>query len=78
MLKKNSLFVLSLGIVLGVIISVCGSVVAEKGKSDAAVDTEALPFEDLRTFTEIFAGSNAIMSNPYPIKNSWKMPFAAC
>lgn len=54
MLKKNSLFILSLGIMLGVFIGICGSVVAEKDKSDTAVDSEALPFEDLRTFTEIF------------------------
>ncbi|ESS69827.1 carboxy-terminal-processing protease CtpA [Methyloglobulus morosus KoM1] len=54
MLKKNSLFILSLGIMLGVFMGICGSVVAEKDKSDTAVDSEALPFEDLRTFTEIF------------------------
>ena len=54
MLKKNSLFILSLGIMLGVFIGICGSVVAEKGKSDTPVDSEALPFEDLRAFTEIF------------------------
>lgn len=56
MLKKKNLFILSLGIMLGVFIGICGSVVADKGKADtaAAVDSEALPFEDLRTFTEIF------------------------
>ena len=54
MLKKNSLFILSLGIMLGVFTGICGSVFAEKNKSDTAVDSEALPFEDLRTFTEIF------------------------
>lgn len=54
MQKKNSLFILSLGIMLGVFMGICGSVVAEKDKSDTAVDSEALPFEDLRTFTEIF------------------------
>ncbi len=54
MLKKNSLFILSLGVMLGVFMGICGSVVAEKDKSDAVVDSEALPYEDLRTFTEIF------------------------
>jgi carboxyl-terminal processing protease len=54
MLKKNSLFILSLGIMLGVFMGICGSVIAEKGKTDTPVDSEALPFEDLRTFTEIF------------------------
>lgn len=54
MLKKKSLFILSLGIMLGVFMGICGSVVAEKDKSDDALENEALPFEDLRTFTEIF------------------------
>ncbi|MBM4207657.1 MAG: S41 family peptidase [Gammaproteobacteria bacterium] len=54
MQKKNNLFILSLGIMLGVFIGICGSVVAEKGKVEPVVDSEALPFEDLRTFTEIF------------------------
>lgn len=54
MLKKNGLFILSLGVMLGVFMGICGSVFAERGKKDVAVDSEALPFEDLRTFTEIF------------------------
>lgn len=54
MLKKNSLFILSLGVMLGVFMGICGSVVAQKDKSDTVVDSEALPYEDLRTFTEIF------------------------
>lgn len=54
MQKKNSLFILSLGVMLGVFIGICSSVVAEKDKVEPVVDSEALPFEDLRTFTEIF------------------------
>ncbi len=54
MLKKKAIFILSLGIMLGVFIGLCGSVFAEKGNADVAADTEALPYEDLRTFTEIF------------------------
>jgi carboxyl-terminal processing protease len=54
MLKKNSLFILSLGIMLGVFMGICGSVFAEKDKNETAIENEALPFEDLRTFTEIF------------------------
>jgi carboxyl-terminal processing protease len=54
MLKKKSIFILSLGIMLGVFIGICGSVLAEREKVEPAADTEALPFEDLRTFTEIF------------------------
>jgi carboxyl-terminal processing protease len=53
MLKRN-IFILSLGIMLGVFISTCGSVFADRENGEAAGDTEALPYEDLRTFTEIF------------------------
>jgi len=54
MLKKKAIFILSLGIMLGVFMGTCGSVFAERDKGDLATDTEALPYEDLRTFTEIF------------------------
>lgn len=54
MLKKKAIFILSLGIMLGVFIGICGSVFAERGNGDVATDTEALPYEDLRTFTDIF------------------------
>jgi carboxyl-terminal processing protease len=53
MLKRN-IFILSLGIMLGVFISTCGSVFADRDNGEATSDTEALPYEDLRTFTEIF------------------------
>lgn len=56
MLKKKSIWVLFLGFILGVFISTCGSVLAERENavSDADQDVDVLPFEDLRTFTEIF------------------------
>ncbi|NOT11897.1 MAG: S41 family peptidase [Methylococcaceae bacterium] len=54
MLKKKSIFILSLGIVLGILIGICGSVFAEKENGDSVNSTETIPFEDLRTFTEIF------------------------
>jgi len=54
MLKKKAIFILSLGIMLGVFMSTCGSVFAELDKGDVATDNESLPYEDLRTFTEIF------------------------
>lgn len=54
MLKKKNVFILSLGIVLGVITGTCGSVFADKENGDSIADTETIPFEDLRTFTEIF------------------------
>ncbi|WP_326498440.1 S41 family peptidase [Methylobacter sp. YRD-M1] len=54
MLKKKSVFILFLGIMLGVFVATCGSVFADRDNAEVATDTEALPFEDLRTFTEIF------------------------
>ena len=54
MLKKKNIFILFLGIVLGIFMGTCGSVFADKENGDSAVDTETIPFEDLRTFTEIF------------------------
>ncbi|MEQ1621538.1 MAG: S41 family peptidase [Methylococcales bacterium] len=55
MLKKKNIFILSLGVTLGVFIGICGSVVAEKNNPAAtSTNTEVLPYEDLRTFTEIF------------------------
>lgn len=54
MLKKKSIFILSVGILLGVFMGICGSVFAEKDDSKPPVDTETIPYEDLRTFTEIF------------------------
>jgi len=54
MLKKKAIFILSLGIMLGVFMGICGSVFAEPDKAEVATDTEALPYGDLRTFTEIF------------------------
>jgi carboxyl-terminal processing protease len=57
MLKKKNIFILSLGVMLGVLIGICGSVFAEKDEPAAAAAAGAettLPYEDLRTFTEIF------------------------
>lgn len=54
MLKKKAIFILSLGIMLGVFMGLCGSVLAQRDKNEAANELETLPYEDLRTFTEIF------------------------
>jgi len=54
MLKKKNIFILFLGIVLGIFLGTCGSVFADKENTESATDTETIPFEDLRTFTEIF------------------------
>jgi carboxyl-terminal processing protease len=54
MLKKKNIFILSLGIMLGVFLGICGSVFAEKDIEPVTATSEALPYEELRTFTEIF------------------------
>ncbi len=54
MLKMRTFFILSLGVVLGVFMSTCGSVFAERETTEATTDSETLPYEELRTFTEIF------------------------
>ncbi len=54
MLKKKNLLILTLGFLLGVFMSTCGSVFAEKEESEVPEDLQALPFEELRTFTEVF------------------------
>ncbi|MDD2661462.1 MAG: S41 family peptidase [Methylococcales bacterium] len=54
MQKKKAIFILSLSIMLGVFLGVCGSVFAERDNGAAATDAESLPYEELRTFTDIF------------------------
>ena len=54
MLKKKSILILSLGFLLGVFMATCGSVFADKDNGETGSDTDTLPFEELRTFTEIF------------------------
>ena len=48
MFKQKNLLLLALGAVLGVLISTCGNVLAERNAATS------LPFDDLRTFTEVF------------------------
>lgn len=50
MIKHKNLFILFVGCLLGVLISTAGSVLADKDQEQQV----ALPFEELRTFTEIF------------------------
>ncbi|MDI1291487.1 MAG: S41 family peptidase [Methylobacter sp.] len=54
MLKKKNIFILSLGIMLGVFMGICASVFAEQEPVGPVPDTEVLPYEELRAFTEIF------------------------
>ena len=55
MLKKKAIFILSLGIMLGVFIGVCGSVAADKTNAAAPAETNVLPYEDLRTLLRYLA-----------------------
>lgn len=52
--NKKTMLILALGFVLGVFMGTCGSVFADRDNTDTATDSDALPFEELRAFTEIF------------------------
>ena len=55
MLKQKNIFILSIGFMLGILISMCTAVLAEREEAGSVSQPiETLPFEDLRTFTEIF------------------------
>ena len=57
MLKKKSVYWLSLSVALGGTIGMSSNVFAQRAAtvpSEVAVDSETLPLEDLKTFTEIF------------------------
>lgn len=55
MVKNKNSLILVAGFVLGAAVSVCGSVLAEKPAPAPKVDDlQTLPFDELRTFTEIF------------------------
>lgn len=57
MLKKNNSVILFLGVVLGVLLSLGGTVIADRDKVDPVVSKEgvvSLPYEELRAFTEVF------------------------
>jgi carboxyl-terminal processing protease len=55
MVKNKNSLILVAGFVLGATVSLCGTVLAEKSAPAPKVDDlQTLPFEELRTFTEIF------------------------
>ncbi len=60
MLKKKNTVILFLGVILGVLLSIGGTVIAERDSSKSTIeadnqsDTVTLPYEELRTFTEVF------------------------
>ncbi|QPK62518.1 S41 family peptidase [Methylomonas sp. LL1] len=56
MRKKTNILILLVGFILGATVSVCSSVVAQKESpvTPSAEEVQTLPFDELRTFTEIF------------------------
>ena len=65
MLKKKNSVILFLGVILGVLLSIGGTVIAERESvitepvlsgsiMDTQVETVTLPYDELRTFTEVF------------------------
>ena len=54
MLKQRNIFILSAGFLLGVLISTASSVMADRAGFGSTQKSQAIPYEDLRTFTEIF------------------------
>lgn len=56
MRKKTNFLILFVGFFLGATVSICGSVLADKEGAVSAKpeDVQTLPFDELRTFTEIF------------------------
>ena len=52
--KKKNVLILSLGFSLGVFMAIGGSVLAEKTNPAPVANEVALPYEDLRAFSEIF------------------------
>jgi len=54
--KYRNIFNLTIGVLLGVLISTCAAVLAEREQKpvDNQAEKVSLPFEELRTFTEIF------------------------
>ncbi len=55
MLNRNNILIITLSFLLGVFISTCSSVFADKEEAAAVSEPpQPLPFEELRTFSEVF------------------------
>ncbi len=55
MLNRNNILIITLSFLLGVFISTCSSVFADKEEAVAVTEVaQPLPFEELRTFSEVF------------------------
>jgi len=69
MLKQKNLILLMLGLVLGILISTGTAVLAERDASaPEAAAMDVLPYEDLRTFTEVFGRIKKDYVEPVPDK----------
>ncbi len=71
MLKQKNFIILILGLVLGILISTGTAVLAEREVESAGLGSgqlEVLPYEDLRTFTEIFGRIKKDYVEPIPDK----------
>ncbi|MEY4719073.1 MAG: hypothetical protein RL563_1691 [Pseudomonadota bacterium] len=56
MRKNTNILIMTVGFMLGASVSLCSNVLAQKNVTDApkAEELQTLPFDELRTFTEIF------------------------
>ena len=52
--KQQNIFILVVGFLLGVFISTASSVMADRAGFSSTKKSQAIPYEDIRTFTEIF------------------------
>ncbi len=71
MLKQKNIIILMLGLVLGILISTGTAVLAERELKRPGLEPrqlEVLPYEDLRTFTEIFGRIKKDYVEPVPDK----------
>ncbi len=69
MLKQKNLILIMLGLVLGILISTGTAVLAEREASiPEAAAMDVLPYEDLRTFTEVFGRIKKDYVEPVPDK----------
>lgn len=62
MLRQKNLLILCLGVLLGVLVSIGGSVLAEKDAGGAANST--IPFEGLKTFSEVYGWTSTSWAIP--------------
>ena len=65
--NKRNIIILLVGFLLGISVSLCRTVLAEKeaaAPAKTAIETQALPFDELRSFTEIFGRIKQVYVEP--------------